>query len=677
MFISSILLVLFSSYLMLSAFFKEKDNISEKGRTGFICFLLIAFAQIVLTFEILSLFKSISKNNFFISNIVFFIISLITFLVKSGKLYKPYLDLKRFLFVLEKDKVLIFACVCFVFFFIFQLMRIFLFPVNFGDALAYYLPRCTAWIQQGSILHFITPDSREIIMPVNMEFLYTLLLLFTKSEMGAGFFSFIGYTGAIYVIYNLLKELKFTIRRRIWSVIVFSSFALVLIEMVKPCADLFVGALILACIYLFLKSAKNHDMVLLYFSSLAYALAVGTKTNAVIAIPSVFIILCIISYLYDKPIFYKRILTFCGLFLLNFFVFSSYNYILNLIQFSNPFSNPEQLAINQFTDGIKGYIANVVKYTFVIFDMSGIPKFMQINGLIEYWQSLVLSFLGTSINAGTSSYFAGHFEFGNKMGMMHSALGINGLLIFLPSLIYSIKRGIRKKSKEAIIMAFFALSVVFNILLFSRIMVFTSYNMRYLLTFAVIASPVIVYSYPLNRHKFCKIFLCLILFMYLVGFSHQKPVSYIIECIKKQKIVNNTSTTDEENDIYGYFANKGIVNIALIANQSTTPIFCIEKLKLFGYKIDKLLLENVEAYNLSKYNYIITNKNTVSSTNIVNYKERSQKKFDYISSCIYTKTKSGQITTVDCEIPFEYFQKNGFVIDNNYQGKKYTILYKK
>ena len=559
MFIASVLTVLLSSYLLLSAFFTKTEKsvndlpdncISSKGRTGLIYFLLIAFSQIILSFEILSLFKSISKNGFFIANIVFFIIALVVFLVTSGKLYKHEIDFRKVLYALEHDKSLIFIGVCFIFFCIFQLMRIFLFPVNFGDALAYYLPRCTEWIQNGSISHFITPDSRELIMPVNMEFLYTWFLLFRKSEIGIGIFSFIGYIGGIYVIYNLLRELNFSIKRCLWTVFVFSSFALVMIEMIKPCADLFIGSLILASIYLFIKALKNNDKKALFFSALSYALAAGTKTTAVIAIPSVFIIFCIISYLYQKSDFYKTLYKFCGLFLLNFLIFSAYNYILNMIQFSNPISNPEQLALNEFTDGIKGYTANIVKYTFAIFDTSGLPKFIQINPLIEYWQSLLLSFFGTNIKAGTSNYFAGNFELGNKMSIMHSALGVTGLLIFLPSLIYSVKRVIRSKSKESIIMASLALSLIFNILLFSRTMVFTSYNMRYILTFAVIASPVTAYSYPLNKHKLCKLFLCMLLFMYLVGFSHQKPAAYMLKCINQHKIINNTVTND--NYIYEY-----------------------------------------------------------------------------------------------------------------------------
>ena len=61
---------------------------NKKDSSGFLYFLLIAFSQIVLSFEILSLFKLISKNGFFICNIAFFIISAILYIKEGKPLYK-------------------------------------------------------------------------------------------------------------------------------------------------------------------------------------------------------------------------------------------------------------------------------------------------------------------------------------------------------------------------------------------------------------------------------------------------------------------------------------------------------------------------------------------------------------------------------------------------------------
>ena len=681
MFFISICLVIFSSLLILSVLTKE-----QKETSGFLYLLLIAFAQIVLSFEVLSLFKLISKNGFLVCNIFWFIISLFIFFKQGKPIYtnKFKTELKKILYALKSDKSLYFLSICFCIFLISQLIRALFFPVTFGDALTYYLPRCTAWIQNGCINHYITPDSRELIMPVNMEFLYTWLLLFKRNEIGSAIFSYIGFLGCIYVIYNFLKEIGFTVKRRLWSIFVFSSFA---IEMYTPSADLFVGALILACIYLFLKAIKHNDKKALYFASLSYALAIGTKTTAIIAIPSVFIVLLIISYLYKKEHFIKNILTFGLLFIINFIIFSSYNYILNTIQFLNPISCSEQLLLNQFRGGFKGWLCNLIKYVFAIFDISGIKDYVEYNGFITHLQSLVLGLIGATDKSYTSNYFSRYFYFDSDMSLMHSALGIMGLFAFFPSLIKSIKKYIKnKRNKKNIIMASLTLSLILNLLIFARVMVFTQFNMRYLLTFVVIASPIVAYSYIKSNKNFFKLLLCWFMFVYFVVIAHKMPISYIIsyDKLKANNQVQNTSSLlakSDEIDIYNYILNKDKKNIGLIISQINTPNYYIEKLRLADYVIEKILPENIEEYNLSKFDYIITGKFKSSSSNILNFKQRILYPSLYISNCLYYDYRQSIIydlntkpAMIECEIPFDYIKAKGFEEVTDIQLGNYIIL---
>ncbi len=685
MFLFSAIAVAISSYLIVPVINKKNRNIDS-----FLCFLLIAFSQIVLSFEILSLFKSISANGILICNIIFFITSLLLFIKTKSKIYIPNIkdEICKIKQALKTDKTLLFLSVCFVIFLFSQLIVALFFPVTFGDALTYYLPRCTSWIQNGSISHYITPDTRELIMPVNMEFLYTWLLLFTKNETGCGIFAYIGYFGTIYAMWGLLKELSFTVKRRLWSIFVFSSFALVAIEMYTPSADLFIGGLILCGIYLFLKSAKENNKICLYFSSLSFALAAGTKTTAVIAIPSVFLILLTITYLYKRECIKKYISNFILLFLANFLVFSSYNYILNIIQFSNPISCNEQMLLNQFRGGFKGWLCNLIKYGFSIFDTSGLKDFINFNGFISYLQSLTLGLIGETDKSYTSAYFKRYFEFNSQMSITQCALGIMGLFAFLPSLIKSVKLYLKNKlSKRRTIMAALALSLIFNILLFARVMVFTQFNMRYLLTFAVIASPIISYSY-IKRTKFYKLLLCLFMFVYLVVIAHKMPVAFINSYIKYKTQNPEIGTSflsikSDETDIYNYIISQNDKNIALIASQVNTPNYLIEKIRLHGYKTDKLLLENIEEYNLEKYDFIITNKEMSSSTNIIRFYERINYPEAFVNQCIYTDYKQAYIydtnvkpAMVNCEVPFAYFLQKGFSQINSIYLEKYIILTK-
>lgn len=694
MFLVSILLILLSSYLILSI-------ISGSRKTaGFIYFLIIAFSQIILSFEILSLFKIISRDNFFICNICFFILSLILFFKSGQKIFIPNIKTEaiRIIAALKKDKLLIFLSVCFIVFLISGLIRVLFFPVTFGDALVYYLTRCTAWIQNGSINHFITSDTRELIMPVNMEFLYTWVLLFRKNEAGIAVFSYISYIAAIYLIYNFLKEAGFSTVKRLWSIFVFSSFMLIGIEIYTPCADVFIGSLILGCIYLFLISCKYNDKTALFFAALSYALAVGTKTTAIIAIPSVSILLFIIAFLYNKSNCKKIILNFIVFFIINFFIFSSYNYILNFIQFSNPVSCSEQLLLNKFRGGIKGWLCNFIKYIFVIFDISGIKDIIGYNEMITKFQDTVLSYFGETAKSYTSPYFGRYFRFNSDVSILKSALGIMGLIAFLPSIIISFIRFKKnKQAKKAAVIASLAFVLILNIIIFSGTMVYTSFNMRYLLTFVVISSPVIVYSY-INIRLY-KLAAAWFMFVYLFLISHVQPAAFIVSYMKyaskhSPDINSFIKLNGEEISIYNYILKEYTPQpaddpsrqsdgpnkrkIAVITSHVDTPNYFVEKLRLKGVIIDKLLLENIEEYDLSGYDYIVTNNYKVFSSNVLNHKSSISRclYLDYERNTIYNGNRR-KPAAVECEIPFKYFLDNGFKIADDIKLSEYVILKKK
>lgn len=685
MFLISLLMVIISSYFMLSVIYKK---LPEKNFAGFLYFLIIAFAQLVLSFEVLSLFKAISNNGILICNAVFLIISVILF-VKNGKIiYKPDMkkDLKQIIFSLKRDKLLLFLSVCFFIFLIFQIIMAAFYPIVFGDAVAYYLPRCTSWIQYGSINHFSTPDTRELVMPVNMEFLYTWALLLRRNEIGISLFSFMGYLGAIYVLFNFLKELGYSVRKRLWSIFVFSSFVLIMIEMYSAVADLFIGALMLASMYLYIKALKSNNIWILYFSSLSYALAVGTKTTALISIPPAFVAMLAITYLYKKESMLKQILTFSGFFIINLFIFASYSYILNIIHFSNPISCSEQMLLNKFRGGFKGWLCNLIKYSFAIFDASGIRDYIKYNEIITYLQISTLKLLGATSSSYTSPYFPGRFTIDTHMEFMRSGLGVMGFLAFLPSMVKSVKYAFKYKlSKRKAVMAAITISFILNVFLWARVMVFTQFNLRYILTFVVIASPVLVYSY-IRKNTVFKLVLCFFMFVYFIPKSFAMPTQYCISYIRysEENAKDGIPFLHENTDIielYRYVRKVNAKKVGLIIDQSQRPSFYLEKAKLFGVKMDKILVENIEAYRLEDYDYIITDRDVTATTNIILFEDQMKYPDLFVTTCEYYDYDKNLITDINtkpvmvkCYIPYEYLKRKGFVLDNGIQLEDFTVL---
>ena len=531
-FILSFILLTASSLFFSYAVMKNQ----KKANLYFIYYLLIYFAQIVLTFELMSLLNAISAGNFLICNFLFLTVSIISAVKSKG--FNPKTAIKSefssIIKALKRDKILFFISICFIVFIISELAIVILFPITFVDALSYYLPRCTSWIQNGNINHFITPDTRETIMPVNLEFCYSWALLFLKSERGLSVFSYISLLGAIYAIYNFLGELGFCRRKRLWAVFVFSSFALIGVMGYTPCADLFIGTLLLFGVYLFLNGIKYENKSTLFISSLSCALAIGTKTTAIIAMPSIFILCFIICNIYNRS--KKNILYFSILFLINFLIFSSYNYILNFIEYANPVSCREQLLINKFRDGFKGYFATLIKYLFALFDFSGIENFDFYNNFITKVQSIFLSPFGEMSN--TSKFFKDIFKYNSEIGLGSSFLGAMGLLAFIPSLILSFVNS-KKKSPKTLILASLSLMFFLNIMIFARVMVYTCFNLRYLITFVVIASPVLVLSYIKSNKNIYKYMLLFVMIIYLFIIPHTKPTAFLITYEKYKK--NNPS----------------------------------------------------------------------------------------------------------------------------------------
>ncbi len=671
MFLISIILIVISSYLITSLFYKNE----EKNNWGIIYILLIMFAQIILSFEILSLLSLIDKIPFLVCNFVIFLISAFIWGIKDFPLFKFGFigESKKIYKALKRDKLLFFTALCFIVLIVSGYLTVQYHPIIFGDALSYYLPRATAWIQNGNINHFVTPDARELIMPVNLDILYMMHLMFTKSEYGVAIYSYISFISLLYVVYNFLGEFGFSRRKRLWSIFTIASFIVIAVMAYTPCADVLIGTLLLTSLYLFFAYLKYDKKTPLYFSTLAAALAFGTKTTSIIAFPSVFILLIIMIYLFKKNKIKEGLGLYLLLLFINFMIFSSYNYILNIIQFSNPVSNSEYLMINKFRGGIKGYLCNLIKYIFIFFDASAIKDIDFYHRFIAETQEKVLGLIGENSASYMSDFFNEPFLFGYSFSVAKCGLGVMGILAFIPSLFCALKKGLKKSASPKIkFLAALALSLIFNVLLFSRVMVYTKFNFRYIVTFIVIAIPIVVFSYIKSNKNLYKYIMIFFLFIYLLAVSHKEMSSIFLFYHNYKKLhpevknIQSVMTIEgEEPFIFNYFIQKNRSKIAMLSNKNSEAIYHIVKLRLFGFNVDRLFTENITDFKIDRYNYIILPKEPAASSNLL----RNNPGY-----CSYLDWEKHQLTIEDdlknaamslCLIPMPFFYENGFVEDKD------------
>ncbi len=702
MFFVSLLFTLLTSYFIAGIFTPKNKKLNY---TSFLIILITIFAQIVLATEILSLFKAISATNLLIFNLIFFIIFGIFWYKKGKPIYKP--DIKTtFLKIykaLKKDKILMIMAYGFLFFIFITICLNLFMPVLSYDALTYHLNRAAFWMSQGSLNHFDIADDRNLVMPINSEILYLWVLLFVKKDIGLYFFSFFGYIAAIFSIYNILGVFGFCERKKIWTIFILSAFASVIGQVSSLETDVLISGLVLSCIALFLGYLKEEKSErkksILFFSTLSYALAMGTKSPAIIAFPGVFLLLSYFSIKKDKKDFYKPLSLFLGMVFINFLIFSSYNYILNFLQFGNFLGSESARAIHGFRGGIKALIANYIRYIFMLFDFSGFRYSEYVGEYITQAKLTILAFLHIPSELGVE--MTDNNLINNRLLDVKMGTGILGFLLFLPGVVVSVLMPIinklqNKVCEKANMLAAFGWMFFINIFCLSFSIAFMVFSIRFVTFLVVISAPVLAITYmkKTNLIKLLILFFVMSYFLVISTNLSARPCSQIIKVILTQRTLDDAREKIRCALLVGY---EGKMSFCYLRDMMrTTPkgtsfgilpnmnsrLYVVKMLETEGYKVDVLLPEKLLDYNLSKYDYLITTDNIHTSSVLlqdtkdtkvkykVNEKGDAVFKENYPYTCayishddykIYDPNKNNQIIVASsCFVQKDFFKNNGF-----------------
>ena len=332
-----ILFIISFFIVFLTSYFITCLLIEEKSVNGVFYFLLSAFANVVLTMEILSLFSAICIPGVLIINILFLIISILVWNKYGRPIWK--LSVKKFFYkyfnCIKQDKYLAILSAGFVIAVLTALFMSSFMPIMNFDAESYHALRSLFWIHNRNLNHFYVSDIRNMVFPINSELVYTWVFLFIKRSAWIMYTAFGGFVLAMFGIYNILSLLKYSMRRKLWVIFTVCSLSSVLAQITTTETDMIIAGLVISSIYLFWYGIKSKKTIPVFMSALAYALAVGTKSTALIIVPGCAVGFIALAYYYDRKEFYKPILQFIGFGIINFIIFSSYNYILNFIDYGN------------------------------------------------------------------------------------------------------------------------------------------------------------------------------------------------------------------------------------------------------------------------------------------------------------------------------------------------------
>lgn len=689
LFLISFLLVFVSSYLLTSIIAPKKNIL------GLIYLFLIAFAQIVLTFEVLSLFTAIKTFWVLTANIIILFISTFAWDKKSRPLWSlSYKDLRnKVINSLKLDKSLMWLYVGFLVFIIVSLILSLIMPITSADAECYHGARSLFWVLQGSLNHFEVSDIRNLCLPINSEILYSWVILFLKTDALFGFFSFVGYFLSIVSIYNILGFLGYCTRKKLWVIFILSSFASVLVQASSSETDIIIAGLVSSCIFLFWYALKNDKKIPVFMASLAYALALGTKTTSIIAIPGIGLLLFVLCFYFKKI---KPLALFLGFGLINFLVFSSYNYILNFIHFSN-FMGPQSfMIVSKNYYGVNGMFANFIKYIFIFFDFTGFKWADYVAPHLMSLRDVVLNFFHLGyIKDGlyTTPYVVNRFLLEPLMGA-----GILGFLVYLPCLVWSLIKPIFKnKSKKTWFIFLFAIVFIINLLCMSYLLAYMSYSIRFIMFFMVVSSPILVYSYLSAKNPLKYIIVIFALFYLVCVSTHiwARPLEKISRLIFKEHhtlaYVRYMSRC-KDYEIHPRYSNgvcilaqKIKTNIApdnriLAFMNASDGIYLLKNLEFSGYKIDFGTLEDANNIDLSKYNIIISPHDAQKTTFVKYYETRKNEckivgrkmivENNNLVPCLYIKNENLQNSkNINSLYPYQAIcgMSKKFILKNNLQ----------
>ena len=681
-------MVILSSYLIASIFAPKKFGI------GILYVLIIAFAQMVGTIELLSIFSLINAPGIFIINAIFLILSIFFFKKSKKSLYVP--DFKRtfakIFQALKKDKILGLMAVGFVCLIAMLVFIDTLMPINSYDSLTYHLNRAAYWLSQGNLNHFLTPDDRNLVMPINSEILYTWVLAFLKNDWGLGFFSFTGYAMSVISLWGILDLFGFCTRKKLWSVFIISSFASVIAEASSAETDVIIAGLTLSAVLFYLYSLKERKNSPIFFSALAYALAIGTKSPAVMAFPGLMLLFLYFSIRKMGKEGFKPVAAFIGLLFINFILFASYNYFLNLINYGNPLSSPASYEYHRFYGGFKAYIANFIRYIFMMFDFSGFRYSEYVGKYILSLKFMIFDLLHIPHNLGVI------LSDGNKVnnGLIDVKMGagILGFLLFLPGVVVSIILGLIKRSSEKIrsLMPFGWLFLI-NLLVLSGTVGYMVFSVRFLTYFILLSSPVLVLTYY-KKNPPVKLLVLFFVLSYMLLISRHmtaRPLGSIIKILKKSHSITDARETFRCGVFEDYQGKAAYCHIRdkirndfpkgskiAIFGSEQDRFYPIKMLEHQGYVIDTPLVETISDVDFSKYDYVIK-INEVQYGSVVKRFKQGHNDFKLVNGvfffkpgvdpqCLYLRKDGFPILENDkshptywyCKTSGDFFMKKGF-----------------
>lgn len=398
-------------------------------------------------------------------------------------------------------------------------------PINNSDSLHTHLPRIYYWIQHGSLASWDAITVTQLNYPINLSLQGVWLFLLGDSERLLFLMPWLALLASMVLIREIALQLGASQRGGLLAALISLSFPVVLLQTFSYQADVFVAALVLACVFFLLQYLRGKEFHFAFLSLWPLALALGTKQTAFLFLPFYLVIL-LIHFVREKVNF-RRYLVLGGLFLLLFGVLSSYKFIQNYLERdrleSSMFAGYRYKLPFSEAGGGRRYATNAFRYLYQGISVDGLTGSVKLAAERGREQAFRALSRGLRLDLEVKEYIsegdAETFRYAERPPLNEDAAWFGPLsVILLPIAIVVILSSRHKPRKKYLLAALLFLVSMF-LIVSVLITGWSPTNGRYLIMPALLMAPLYSVLLPRRRTAGALVTIVLVLISGWLAFS--------------------------------------------------------------------------------------------------------------------------------------------------------------
>lgn len=485
---------------------------------------LLAWANLVVTTQALSLLHAISALPFLLSQGVLLLAALAAW--RLGGAPDPRLPLQSIQVHLPplRSYPILYGLACFIAAVcLINAFIVVLVPQNNFDSLTYHLARVGYWLQHRTLAVWDTPNFRQADFPPNAEIGVLWSVLLWGSDRLSGFAQWLSALACMAAVAGLARKIGASQAQSLFAALVWASLPQNMLQATTTQNDLVVTAFSLSSVYFFLCGLDSQRRSDWLFSAVAVGLAVGTKLTFFFAIPGLGLAgLMGLAPAKQKWSGFGIWVGGCAAAVL---LLGSLVYFQNIAAYRNPLGESSETGAGPRTSIVKTTLQNALIYAYQMADFSGLPAPLAQAG-VQLKTALGKRVFG---RLGWSGDSIGVYSIPQILALpahTHedvSWFGPLSLLAVLPALLWQIVPAVKNRDPRRLTLYLILASFFVTI---SLLIGWTPFKSRYFILFFGLALPFCAFLYAPKRPVYGTLvsLLAVLIAGYTLAANQAKPL---------------------------------------------------------------------------------------------------------------------------------------------------------